>query len=537
VSIKRLLVVASVAVVMLLAGSTALSLYVFSTAELRLERALRSYEQLAIATGLEADAVRAVLAEQQRRSGTASGFVLAFDPAAVSNAIDALIAGTREEISSTGDEEERATEAEEFVAAFAIREDYARLLRLMEAQRGRSATLGPAELERYRALDRRLGDVVAGEREEVAAALAGLSAFRVRLQGYASAALVAVVLVITGAALSAYRLLMKPLRVLESGSAQLAAGNIEYRIEEVGPPELQRLAARLNDMAARLEEQRNALRRSNEVLEETVAERTAELADKADSLQRIDESRRLFFAKVGHELRTPLAVLLGEAEVALAAPRPDAEQYRDALEHIGVHGEQLRRRVADLLALARSEDGRLAISRAEVDLVDLSRETIDATRGFARVQEVQLRLRSSATSLPACVDADRLRQALMALIDNAVKFSPPGGDVELSVEAFDASRPGAEGSDAQAGIRLEVRDRGPGVAEEDLARIAQPYFQGDAPVRAGTGLGLAVAHWVAEQHGGRLAARNRDGAGLAVALCLPAECRTPAATDATVAAG
>jgi signal transduction histidine kinase len=153
------------------------------------------------------------------------------------------------------------------------------------------------------------------------------------------------------------------------------------------------------------------------------------------------------------------------------------------------------------------------------------------------VQDVQLELIAGDEACVAEGDADRLRQALMALIDNAVKFSPPGGDVELSVEAFDASRPGAEGSDAQAGIRLEVRDRGPGVAEEDLARIVQPYFQGDAPVRAGTGLGLAVAHWVAEQHGGRLAARNRDGAGLAVALCLPAECRTPAATDVTVAAG
>ena len=529
-SIKRLLIVASVAVVVLLAGSTALSLYVFSTAETRLERALRSYEQLAIATGLEADAIRAVLAEQQRRSGTAADFVLAFDRAAFTDAIDALIAGTREEISSIGDEAEQATEAEEFVAAFAIREDYARLLRLMEAQRGRSETLRPVELERYRALDQRLGKVVTGEREEVAAALAGLSAFRGRLQGYASTALVAAVLVTVGAALFAYRLLMKPLRVLESGSAQLAAGNIGHRIEEVGPPELQRLATRLNDMAERLEEQRNALRRSNEYLEETVAERTAELADKAERLQRIDDSRRLFFAKVGHELRTPLTVLLGEADVALAAPRPDAEQYRDALEHISVHGEQLRRRIADLLALARSEDGRLAISRGEVDLVDLARKTVDATRGFARVQNVQLRLRSSTTSLPGCVDADRLRQALMALIDNAVKFSPPGGDVELFVEAPD-------GGGAPADIRLEVRDRGPGVAEEDLARIVQPYFQGDAPARAGTGLGLAVARWVAEQHGGRLVASNRDGAGLAVALCLPARGPDRAGAGVTVAAG
>lgn len=531
--------VASVAVTVLLAASTALSLYVFSTAETRLEGALRSYEQLAIATGLETDAVRAVLAEQQRRSGTTEDSLLSFDPADARRAIDDLIAATREEISSIGDEQAQAVEAQEIAAAFAIRKDYARLLRLMEARRDGAATLGAAEVGSFRALDKRLGDVVADERGEVSAALAELSAYRVRLQGYASTALAAVSLVIIGAALFAYRFLMRPLRVLESGSAQLAAGNIAHRIEGVGPPEFQRLAVRLNDMAARLEEQRNALRRSNEVLEETVAERTAELADKAERLQRIDASRRLFFAKVGHELRTPLTVLLGEADVALAAPQPDTEQYRDALEHIAVHGDQLRRRIADLLALARSDDGRLAITRAEVDLVGLARETIDATRGFARVQGVQLRLRSSTTALPACVDADRVRQALMALLDNAVKFSPPEGDVELSVEPWDRSGAGADPEAAHSGsdIRLEVRDRGPGVAEEDLARIVQPYFQGDAPARAGTGLGLAVARWVGEQHGGCLVARNRDGVGLAVALCLPADGADPAIKDQPVAAG
>ncbi len=510
-SIKQFLGLASLALVLLVTGSALMSLYVASSAELRLERAVRSYEQLAIATGLETDAVRAMLAELQARSGGEMNDSLSSDRERVAIGIDALIARTTEEIGSTDDPDEQAEEAEEFQAAFSLREDYARLFRILDSEGNGDAALDSATLDQYATLAERLDDVLNDEREEVAAVIADLDALRGRVMIYAVVSVLGAALAVLLAAALFYRFLTRPFALLESGSSQLASGDISHRIPVLGPPELKSLSRRLNEMAGRLEEQRNALRTSHERLEYLVAERTEELADKADRLQRIDDSRRLFFAKVGHELRTPLAVLLGEAQVALQTRECSEAAYRDALEHISVHGEQLKRRISDLLTLARADDGRLGVELESLELVDLLRSTVDNARGYARVNEVTLQLRAGGSALTARADADRLRQALMALIDNAIKFSPPNGEVELRVD-----RDGAM-------LRLEVSDRGPGVAADELGKITGAYFQGEVqPARAGTGLGLAVAQWIAEQHGGRLEAKNRESGGLTVAILLPA---------------
>jgi signal transduction histidine kinase len=511
VSIKQLFALASALVVLLVAGSAALSLYVAASAQLRLEGALRSYEQLSIATGLEADAARTLLAELHARTGGAPDAGLGVDAGAVAARIDDLVARTREEISSTDDAEEQAREAQEFVAASALRQAYASLLHSLETPRAGAAALGEDSLDTYRDLGIALAAILRDERGEVLARSRDLDAFRGRVALYAGASVLLAALGVIIATLLVYRFLMRPLRRLEAGSLELAGGNIAHRIRPLGPPELRHVATHLNDMAERIEEQRRALSASRDRLEELVAERTAELAEKAERLQAIDASRRLFFAKVGHELRTPLAVLLGEAEVALQGRDGDPAQLVEACEHILLHGEQLRRRVADLLALARAEDGRLAMERQPVDLVDLSRRTVASAQAYARVQDVQLELLATDDACIAEGDADRLRQALMALIDNAVRHAPAGSTVELCVATH-----AGEG-------RLSVADRGPGVDEAELPRITEPYFQaGEGSGRGAMGLGLAVAQWVARGHGGRLEAANRVGGGLEVALRLPA---------------
>jgi len=509
VSIKQLFIVGTLVLVTLLGGGAVFSLYVFAAAEGELLRALRSYEQLAIATGLETEAARALLIEVQEREGLDPALIPARDRAAVAASIDLLIEEIREEIGSIADPDEQAVEAQEFVAAFAIRADYERLMALLDA-RPRGTALGAEVLENFGRLEGRLAGVVAGEREEVAAAIADVAAFRLRLRTYAMTAAVLLALTMLVAALGGYRFLMRPLRRLGSGSAELAAGNIGHRIRPAGPPELRLLATRLNEMAQRLEEQRTTLRRSNEQLEETVAARTEELAEKARRLQDIDESRRLFFAKVGHELRTPLTVLLGEVDVALGAPTATVAEHREALEHVGIHGEQLKRRIADLMALARSEDGRLRIHPQTLDLPDLAREVVAATRAYAVANDVTLSLRPAPSLTPVEADADRIRQALSALIDNAIKFSPPGGEVVLRLAAQDD------------GVRLEVLDAGPGVRDDEVMAITRAYLHGaDAGSRAGSGLGLTIASWIAEQHGGRLEVGNQPGGGLTAALILP----------------
>ncbi len=510
-SIKQLLTLATLSIAALLVISAAFSLWVFSSTEAQLARALVSYEQLSIATGLETDAARALLAQTQRRQGMEAPAPLLVKRRDVDVSIESLIARIRDEIGGLEDPNEQATEAEEFVAAFAIRESYARLWRgLEEAPRASGPPLDQQALAFFLDLDGQLDAVVGDERAEVGAALERLEALRSRLRSYALGATLAAVLAIVAAAIFSYQALMRPLRALDAGSSELASGNIAHRIKTQGPPELSQLAERLNHMAARLESQRSALRESNERLEQTVAERTAELADKAERLQRIDASRRLFFAKVGHELRTPLTVLLGETEVALGHQEATADAYRDALEHIGASGELLKRRIADLMAVARSDDGRLQVTREATDLVAVTRSAVDATKSYARSNGVALVLKEGSEELQAHADADWLRQALMALIDNAIKFSPPDGDVSLGVAV-----------ESGEGV-IEILDRGAGVSQEELPLLAQPYFQGEnVSGRAGTGLGLAVAHWVVEQHQGHMSFANRSGGGLRVALHLP----------------
>jgi signal transduction histidine kinase len=511
VSIKQLLTIATGVIALLLITSAVFALWVFSNAENRLARALYSYEQLSIATGLETDAALSLLAEAQRRQGFDPEAPLLVDRDGVDAALEALIARIRDEIDSISDPAEQAVEEAEFLAAYAIRDHYSSLEAALERPVDASTPVDQRALASFVELDAQLAGVIRDEREEVETALAELVAFRGHLRSYAAAATAILVFAIIACAIFIYRALMRPLQALDAGSRALAAGNIAHRIEVRRPPELRQLAVRLNDMASRLEKQRNALRETNDRLEQTVTERTAQLAEKAERLQAIDDSRRLFFAKVGHELRTPLTVLLGETELALGNRTNDARIYREALQHIGANGEHLKRRIENLMAVARSEDGRLQIARAPTDLLDLAQATLDHLRGYAGSNEITLRLLSTLdTPLCAEVDAEWLKQALMALIDNAIKFSPAGSEVELNVC-----------SDGEEAV-LSIADRGAGVTEEDLPHLALPYFQGDAgPHRAGTGLGLTVAHWVTEQHGGHISAHNRDGGGLCVALHIP----------------
>ncbi|MEM1141799.1 MAG: HAMP domain-containing sensor histidine kinase [Pseudomonadota bacterium] len=509
-SIKKLIVSATVAVSLLFVLSVAFSLWVFANAQSQLSRAFFSYEQLSIATGLETDAARALISEAQRRQEFAVPAGLAVDENKVDSTLDSLIERIRDEIGSLEDAQEQAAEAEEFVAAFAIRESYGRLERALADRSEGEPALDQEALGHFLELDSQLAEVIADERMEVADSLDELVQFRRELRRYSFTATLAAVLAVIAAAVFSYRGLMRPVRALDAGSNELASGNIAYRIATSGPRELGRISERINEMASRLEEQQQALKESNERLETTVAERTAQLAEKASTLQAIDESRRLFFAKVGHELRTPLTVLLGESEVALASKSGDPARYREALEHIGAHGEHMKRRISDLLALARSLDGRIRITPHEHDLLTTVQNTIDATKSYARSHDVLLSLNTRVSRLPALVDGGWLEQALMALVDNAIKFSPADTTIVVSLHQEEGE------------IAITVADQGPGVSDDELPMLTQPFFQGEnVSARAGTGLGLAVAHWVMEQHGGRLDAGNLPGGGFKVSLLLP----------------
>ena len=246
---------------------------------------------------------------------------------------------------------------------------------------------------------------------------------------------------------------------------------------------------------------------ANRRLADEVAEKTAELAT-------VDRSRRLFFAKASHEMRTPITVMRGEAEVALADPAAEPLALREALVHVVANAEFLEHRIAELLALARADDGQLQLVDEPVDLVTLVQGAGDAARGYARSAEVVLAVETPVPTPTVRGDARWLQQAVLAIVDNAVKFSPSGAKVTLRLTSIEDS------------ARIEVVDHGVGVADEALPRIFDAYYQADAGrSRGGTGLGLALARWVVEQHGGSIRAANgqsdSSAAGATVTIELP----------------
>ncbi|SIS69097.1 sensor histidine kinase [Insolitispirillum peregrinum] len=250
--------------------------------------------------------------------------------------------------------------------------------------------------------------------------------------------------------------------------------------------------------------------RRREHLEAEVARRTASLQQANDELQRVDDCRKRFFADVSHELRTPLTTIQGEAEVMLTIGGVEDSGYRAALAAIQANAGSLHRRIDDLLAVARSGDGQIALECQPLDLCSLTSTALSDVNGLARANDV--RLTSTLPPRPVWVmgDASWLKQALLTLIDNAVKFSRPGQDVILSVV------PQGER------VSVAITDHGEGIAQADLPRLFDRFFQAPAGrQRGGSGLGLAVARWIVEQHGGSIAITSAPQAGTTVTFFLP----------------
>jgi two-component system, OmpR family, sensor kinase len=271
----------------------------------------------------------------------------------------------------------------------------------------------------------------------------------------------------------------------------------------------------------------SALRPVERLREEAAAISTIEpsrrlpVPDTGDELQRLAETlngmldrlhealdrERRFLDEASHELRTPIAVLQAEVELALKEPRERAE-LEAALRSVRQEADRLGRLTQDLLVLARSDRGRLPVHREETDVTELL-ERVAA--GFEpRASSTGVRLRVDGGGTRARVDADRIRQALENLVDNAFRHASPG---EIQLRA----RRDADG------LHLVVRDTGPGFAEHLLPRAFERFARGDEPGDGeGAGLGLAIVRAVAEAHGGSATAENASSGGAAVSIHLPA---------------
>lgn len=235
-------------------------------------------------------------------------------------------------------------------------------------------------------------------------------------------------------------------------------------------------------------------------------------------LEEAFDQQRQFMADASHELRTPVAALRSAADVALSRPDRASDEYREALELVRGEGRRLSRIVDDLFLLARADAGEQPVRPADVYLEEILAECARAGRVLAGVRGVRFDA-PPADEAPFRGDPALLQRLVMNLVDNAVKHTPPGGHVRLTLDHDHAV------------YRIAVRDTGIGVPEAARAHVFDRFYRSDAArtrdehgALGGAGLGLSIAQWIAEAHAGRVElAETGPGGSLFVAtLPLPA---------------
>jgi signal transduction histidine kinase len=420
---------------------------------------------------------------------------------------------------------EAAVEAQEFAQIDALHGVYREIDRAAEkvfllnsgARRVEALGLFRAEIENRLSaeLQRLLAAAIAGERDEVAVAEGEAAALSRRLTIALAVTAILGLTVSLGAALLLHRTLSGSIGRLMEGAAAIGQGSLQHRIRVTGRDELAVLSRRFNEMAAQIEDQQHRLMLAKSNLESEVQDRTAELQQANARLQHLDRSRVQFLADISHELRTPLTIVRGEAEVSLRGGARPADEYRDTLNRIVQEAAQMSQLVDDLLFIARSESDTIRFEVRPVVLQEVLAEAVVAGEGLTR--PCGIRLDRDWPEEPIRIEADpqRLKQAVVILVDNALKYTGDADAVRVTA--------GRNGGFAE----VAVIDRGPGIAGEDLPYVFERFYRGGAGNGdlGGSGLGLPIAKWIAEKLGGAISVTSEPYKRTEFRIRLPLERR------------
>ncbi len=367
------------------------------------------------------------------------------------------------------------------------------------------------EMRRLSAPFLRFVRTVDTEIERSDSVVAAATGWAVELQrSMRTAALLGLVLGITVTAVIFVLLMFRlgpALQHLESGARAFGAGRLEHRIHVGGRDELTRLASAFNAMAGELGEKQAALEDSRAGLGRAVAERTAELKQANAALSAEDERRRLFLAEASHELRIPVTIIRGEAEVALRSGASGSAEAAETFERILEQTRDITRLLEDLFLIAHAEAGGLRLALQPTDVNELVAHLAHdfSTLAFESGASVRAEV---AGMLMATIDAGRVRQALSALIDNALRHTREGVAITLATRR--------EGDQ----VHIRVDDDGPGITETEAQDLFGRFRRG-ATRGEGSGLGLTVVRALAQAHGGTASLRTSETGGVSAVLSLP----------------
>jgi two-component system sensor histidine kinase BaeS len=280
------------------------------------------------------------------------------------------------------------------------------------------------------------------------------------------------------------RELTAPLRGLAEAASRMSGGDLSARAPVRGQGEIARLARQFNQMADRLEANFD------------------ELAAERDALRR-------FIGDASHELRTPITALKTFNELLQGPAGDEAGARAEFLAESQVQLERLERITHNLLDLSRLDAGLVHLELADRPVPELIQTAVSALRNRAHEKGIALRVEEPLPRLALRCDRVRIESALYNLVDNAIKFTPPGGQV-----AVGAKREGDT-------LRLWVRDSGPGIHPEDRPHIFERFYRGQPGEAEGSGLGLAIVHSVVHAHAGRVRLESEPGQGSLFSIELP----------------
>lgn len=237
------------------------------------------------------------------------------------------------------------------------------------------------------------------------------------------------------------------------------------------------------------------------------------------ALEEAGQIRRDFVANVSHELRTPLTALMSFIETLRGAARDDPEARARFLETMEREAQRMSRLVDDLLSLSRVEAVERQRPTAPVDVAALARRVVQSMDELAQRSGARIVLTGADAPAPVPGDADQLAQVLTNLVENALKYGAPGGEVTVSLAAEDAAAP-VRGP----ALRIDVTDRGEGIDPLHLPRLTERFYRIDSHrsrAQGGTGLGLAIVKHIVNRHRGRLRIRSEPGQGSTFSVYLP----------------
>ena len=397
------------------------------------------------------------------------------------------------------------------------------------------------KLDQYIGLRQRLDDVLddgiqlLSARELAAAKKANADAIYTGNNLTLGLGLISVVLALLAVKLLS-NTIVRPLAVLSKVAGRISAGELDARAPVGGKDEIAALGMAFNDMAAAVQRNQASLQSANQDLESKVAERTRaiedtnkrllrelegrarveeELREAMSTAQAANKAKSGFLANMSHELRTPLNAVIGFSEVITQElhGKVDNPRYLEYSHYIHQSGTHLLRLINDILDLSRIEAGRIDLSEETVDVAAVVDEVVRLLKQQADSASIEI-AQSIAGGLPGLyADAGRLRQILVNLVANAIKFTKPGGRITVRANVA---------TDAGQRFEISVADNGIGIPEDQIEVALSSFGRVDnGLLREGTGLGLPLTKKLAELHGGGLVLESKVDVGTTVTAWFP----------------